>query len=203
MRLAGAVDIGATNTKIGIVGEDGRIFRRTTIPTKSGSEPRHLVDAIAAELRPMLDAVTDERNQVVAIGIAIAGFLDREHTMMIANANLRDLCEFPLRRAFEERFELDCHLEVDSNATTMAEYRFGMGRGTTNLLEWFSVREWGAESSSEAGCCDLPASVWATSDTSLSSPAGASAHAERADAWKQSPAPPLCRNALMASRCAT
>ena len=134
MRLAGAVDIGATNTKIGIVGEDGRIFRRATIPTKSGSEPRRLVDAIAAELRPMLDAVTDERNQVVAIGIAIAGFLDREHTMMIANANLRELCEFPLRRTFEERFELDCHLEVDSNATTMAEYRFGMGRGTTNLL---------------------------------------------------------------------
>ena len=134
MRLAGAVDIGATNTKIGIVGEDGRIFRRTTIPTRSGVEPDHLVDAIAAELRPMLDAVTDERNQVVAIGIAIAGFLDREHTMMIANANLRDLCDFPLRRAFEERFELDCHLEVDSNATTMAEYRFGMGRGITNLL---------------------------------------------------------------------
>src|ERR1041385_6028955 len=134
MRLAGAVDIGATNTKIGIVGEDGRVFRRTTIPTRSGSEPEHLVDAIAAELRPMLDAVTDERNQVVAIGIGIAGFLDREHTMMIANANLRALCEFPLRQAFEERFELDCHLEVDSNATTMAEYRFGMGRGTTNLL---------------------------------------------------------------------
>ena len=134
MRLAGAVDIGATNTKIGIVGEDGRIIRRTAIPTRSGSEPDHLVDAIAAELRPMLDAVTDERNQVVAIGVAIAGFLDREHTMMIANANLRALCDFPLRHAFEERFEVDCHLEVDSNATTMAEYRFGMGRGKTNLL---------------------------------------------------------------------
>ena len=134
MRLAGAVDIGATNTKIGIVGEDGRVFRRTTIPTRSGNEPDHLVDAIGAELRPMLDAVTDERNQVVAIGVAIAGFLDREHTMMIANANLRSLCEFPLRQTFEERFELDCHLEVDSNATTMAEYRFGMGRGKTNLL---------------------------------------------------------------------
>lgn len=134
MRLAGAVDIGATNTKIGIVGEDGRIFRRTTVPTRTGSEPEHLVDAIADELRPMLDAVTDERNQVVAIGVSIAGFLNREHTMMIANANLRELCDFPLRRAFEERFELHCQLEVDSNATTVAEYRFGMGRGATRLL---------------------------------------------------------------------
>lgn len=133
MRLAGAVDIGATNTKIGIVGDDGRIFRQTTIPTQSGS-PTDLVDASANELRPMMDAVTDERNQVVAIGISIAGFLNREHTMMIANANLRELCDFQLRRAFEERFELNCHLEVDSNATTLAEYRFGMGRGVENLL---------------------------------------------------------------------
>jgi glucokinase len=134
MRLAGAIDIGATNTKIGIVGEDGRIFRRNRIPTKPGSEPTDLVDAIVDELRPMIDATTDERNQVVVIGVSVAGFLNREHTMMIANANLRSLCDFPLRRAFEERFELNCHLEVDSNATTLAEYRFGMGRGATNLL---------------------------------------------------------------------
>lgn len=134
MRLAGAVDIGATNTKVGIVGEDGRIFRRSTIRTGTGSQPVHLVDAVAAELRPMLDAVTDERNQVAAIGVAIAGFLDRQHSMMITNANLPSLRDFPLRRAFEERFELNCHLEVDSNAATLAEYRFGMGRGATNLL---------------------------------------------------------------------
>jgi glucokinase len=134
MRLAGAVDIGATNTKIGIVGEDGRIFRRATVPTRSGSQPEHLINAIASELRPMLDALTDERNQVVAIGVSIAGFLNREHTMMIANANLLSLRDFPLRRAFEEKFELTCHLEVDSNATTLAEYRFGVGRGATRLL---------------------------------------------------------------------
>lgn len=134
MRLAGAVDIGGTNTKIGIVGEDGRIFRRATVPTRTGTQPHDLIDAIAHELRPMLDAVTDERNQVVAIGVSIAGFLNREHTMMVANANLRSLRDFPLRRAFEDKFELNCHLEVDSNATTLAEYRFGMGRGATRLL---------------------------------------------------------------------
>jgi glucokinase len=134
MRLAGAVDIGATNTKIGIVGEDGRVFRRATIPTRTGNEPAQLVDAIAAQLRPMIDAVTDERNQVAAIGIAVAGFLDREHTRMVLNPNLSSLHDFPLRQGFEERFELGCHLEVDSNAATVAEYRHGQGRGASRLL---------------------------------------------------------------------
>src|SRR5438045_9521598 len=81
----------------------------------------------------MLDAVGDERNQVAGIGIAVAGFLDREHTAMIANPNLTALLDFPLRRAFEERFERHCHLEVDSNASTVAEYRVGMGRGASRL----------------------------------------------------------------------
>ena len=54
--------------------------------------------------------------------------------MMIANANLPGLRDFPLRRAFEERFELICHLEVDSNASTVAEYRYGMGRGVSRLF---------------------------------------------------------------------
>src|SRR2546423_5004076 len=134
MRLAGAVDIGATNTKIGIVSEDGRVFRRATIPTRTGSAPDDLIDTIARELRPMIDALTDERNQIVAIGISVAGFIDREHTMMITNANLQWLCDFQLRRAFQERFELNCHLEVDSNASTVAEYRHGVGRGALRLL---------------------------------------------------------------------
>jgi glucokinase len=134
MRLSGAVDIGATNTKIGVVGEDGRIFRRATIPTRTGTAPNHLIEAIATELRPMMDAMADERHQVAAIGIAVAGFLDREHTMMVENANLPSLRGFPLRHALEERLELKCHLEVDSNASTVAEYRYGMGRAASRLL---------------------------------------------------------------------
>jgi glucokinase len=134
MRLAGGVDIGATNTKIGIVAEDGRVFRHVTIPTKTGGGPEDLIDAIATELRPMIDAATDERNQVAAIGISVAGFIDREHTMMTTNANLQWLCNFQLRRAFQERFELNCHIEVDSNASTVAEYRHGAGRGALRLL---------------------------------------------------------------------
>jgi len=134
MRLAGAVDIGATNTKIGVVGEDGRVIRRATVPTRGGSEPGQLIDSIAGELKPMLDAMSDERNQVSAIGVAVAGFIDREHTMMTVNANLNALVGFPLRRAFEEKFELTCHLEVDSNASTVADYRYGTGRGASRML---------------------------------------------------------------------
>jgi glucokinase len=134
MRLAGAVDIGGTGTKIGIVAEDGTILRRATIPTSVAGEPGPLVDGIEAALRPMLNAASAETNPVPAVGVAVAGFLDRGRAAMVANANLPALCGFPLRRALVERLALDCRLEVDSNAAVIAEHRYGMGRGSARLL---------------------------------------------------------------------
>jgi len=134
MRVAGAVDIGGTGTKIGIVAEDGSIARRVTIPTPPSGEPATLVDGIATTLRPMLEAAAADATPETGVGVSVAGFLDREHASMFGNANLPALCGFPLRRALEERLALDCRLEVDSNAAALAEHRHGAGRGSLRLL---------------------------------------------------------------------
>jgi glucokinase len=134
MRVAAAVDIGGTRTKIGIVGEDGRITERATIATTPTGDPLPLVEAIASTLRPMLDALTTSGATPLGIGVSVAGFLDRDRSAMIENPNLQALCGFPLRRAFEERFAFDCRLEVDSNAAVVAEYRYGSGEGVPRLL---------------------------------------------------------------------
>lgn len=134
MRLAGAIDIGGTATKIGIVAADGTIIRRAKIPTSADGDPIPLVNSIAATLRPMLDATAAEGQSVSGAGVSVAGFLDGAHDAMIDNANLTALRGFPLRRALEERLALDCRLEVDSNAAVVAEYRHGAGRGARRLL---------------------------------------------------------------------
>ncbi|HMF87701.1 MAG TPA: ROK family protein [Gemmatimonadaceae bacterium] len=134
MRLAGAIDIGGTGTKLGIVAEDGTILRRRTISTRAHADPAALMDAIAFSLRILLDARESQRNPVAGIGVSVAGFLDREHSAIVHNANLPAFHGFPLRRALEERLSLECRLEVDSNAAVVAEYRHGAGRGSTRLL---------------------------------------------------------------------
>ena len=134
MRLAGAIDIGGTNIKLGIVGEDGTIVTRKSVPTSRDGEPGPLVDSIVASLAPMIAEASRDGNAVSGIGVSVAGFLDPERLGMIHNANLVALREFSLRRALEERFSLDCPLEVDSNAAVVAEYRHGSGRGAARLL---------------------------------------------------------------------
>ena len=134
MRLAGAIDIGGTNIKLGIVDEEGTIVTRASVPTSKDGDPGPLVDAIVATLRPMMDAAGQNGDALSGIGVSVAGFLDPERQGMIHNANLVALREFPLRRALEERFLVDCPLEVDSNAAVVAEHRHGGGRGAARLL---------------------------------------------------------------------
>jgi glucokinase len=134
MRLAGAIDIGGSSTKIGIVADDGSILRRVSVPTSLHGEPNVVVDAIVASIQPLLDAAGSDEPKVAGIGVSVAGFLDHERSAMVHNANLPALHGFPLRRSLEERLGLDCRLEVDSNASTVAEYRHGGGRGSTRLL---------------------------------------------------------------------
>ncbi len=134
MRLAAAVDIGGTRTKIGIVGDGGHIRERATVSTGPAGDPLPLVSAIASALGPMLHALEAKRSTPLGIGVSVAGFLDPDRSAMVENANLRALCGFPLRRALEERFAMDCRLEVDSNAAVVAEYRYGAGQGVGRLL---------------------------------------------------------------------
>jgi glucokinase len=134
MRLAGAIDIGGSAIKIGIVASDGTVLRRERVPMAMLGAPIPVVDAIVAAIRPMLDATRAEKKSVAGIGVSVAGFLNQGRTAMIHNANLPALREFPLRPALEERLSLDCRLEVDSNAAVLAEYRHGGGRGSARLL---------------------------------------------------------------------
>jgi glucokinase len=134
MRLAGAVDIGGTATKIGIVAEDGSIVKRETVPTSLRGEPVAVVDAIVSSLQSILNAPKAAQITVSGVGVSVAGFLNGDRSAMINNANLPALRDFGLRQALEERLSLGCRLEVDSNAAVVAEYRYGAGRGARRLL---------------------------------------------------------------------
>ncbi|HJQ19392.1 MAG TPA: ROK family protein [Gemmatimonadaceae bacterium] len=134
MRVAGAVDIGGTRTKIGIVSDDARIVQRATISTTEAGDPLPLVDGIVATLQPLLAGAASGGATIAGVGVSVAGFLDRDRTAMVANANLRALCNFPLRQTLEERLGMPCRLEVDSNAATIGEYRHGAGQGARRLL---------------------------------------------------------------------
>lgn len=77
MRLAGAIDIGGSGIKIGIVATDGTVFRRERVPMAMLGAPIPVVDAIVAAIRPMLAATRAEKKSVAESAFRWRGFSTR------------------------------------------------------------------------------------------------------------------------------
>lgn len=126
------VDIGGTSTKAALFHQPGLEFVHS-IPTKPDAESYFL--HLAGLIERVLTEAAQQGLETKQLGVAVAGFLDSERESLFYNSNLSWLESFPLRRRLREHFPgWAIELEVDSNAATMAEYRFGSGQGSERFL---------------------------------------------------------------------
>ena len=131
MGLAIGVDVGGTKVAGGVVDEDGTIVLRTRRPTPSTSPPdvEKTIASVVAELRDGLPV----GQEVVAVGIGAAGFIDSGRSTVLFAPNLAWRDE-PLRDEVAALVGLPVVVENDANAAAWGEHRFGAGRGEPDLL---------------------------------------------------------------------
>ncbi len=122
------VDIGGTSTKAGVVSRTGEVALVESIPT-SGPDAAAFVDKVCT----LVERVRKNR-QLGGLGIAVAGFVDSDHSRMVYNPNIAWLENYPIRDHVARCCEMPVALEVDSNAACMGEYYFGAGRGSRRFL---------------------------------------------------------------------
>lgn len=121
------VDIGGTKVAGALVSEDGGILRLERRPTPAG-DPAAIVDVV-------VDLVTElgEGEDLVAVGVAAAGFIDRDQSVVYYAPNINWRGE-PFRARLSERLPgIDITIDNDANAAGWAEYRFGAGRGMSDM----------------------------------------------------------------------
>jgi glucokinase len=128
------VDIGGTSTKVCALDTNGEVRFVESIASKAE------VDSYFNHLVRLIEQIRSSANAEfelppIELGISVAGFLDPTRDYLAYNPNLPWLTNFPLRQRLAERFpELVIQLEIDSNAATMAEYKFGSGKRTERFL---------------------------------------------------------------------
>lgn len=120
------IDIGGTKIAGGVVDAAGAIIERLRVPTPADTDA--LADAVAAMVGELAS-----RHEVSAVGVAAAGYLDRTRSVMLHSPNIAWQDE-PLRAGFEARIGRPVTLENDANAAGWGEYRFGAGRGSTDMV---------------------------------------------------------------------
>ena len=123
------IDIGGTKIAGGVVDTHGAVLA----DARRESPARH-PDAIADSVAELVDELAEgEGDQVAAVGVAAAGFVDlaRAEVMFAPNLAWRDE---PLQELISRRTGRPTVIENDANAAAWAEYRFGAGRGARSLV---------------------------------------------------------------------
>jgi glucokinase len=121
------IDIGGTKVAGALVTEAGGILRLERRPTPAG-DPDAIVDVVVELVRELGDG-----EQIIAAGVAAAGFIDAAQSIVYYAPNINWRSE-PFRDRLSDRLPgLDITIDNDANAAGWAEYRFGAGRGTTDM----------------------------------------------------------------------
>ena len=120
------VDVGGTKILSGVVDRAGNVLERHLVESPGSSEQ----DVLAA-LDSAVDTLLGDR--IGGIGFGVPANLERGTGRVLRATNL-PLDDFDLAAHARARFGLPVGVENDANAATLAEWKLGAGRGTSNLV---------------------------------------------------------------------
>jgi glucokinase len=132
MKIAAGVDIGGTNTAIGIITENGEIPFQTSLLTTLYKEPEELVIKIAKIIKEEISKFNCQYN---FLGTGIGAPNGNYFTGNIEYApNLKWKGIIPLAQLFQKHTGANAILNNDANAAAIGEMVFGNAKGINDFL---------------------------------------------------------------------
>jgi glucokinase len=126
------IDIGGTNTKFGVVDEQGKILRQDRMLTNQHDAVQGFIDELYEKLSPIIDK-TAGNEKIAGIGIgAPNGNFYTGNIEYPANLKWRGI--IPLAKLVSEKFRLPVKLTNDANAAAMGEMMYGCARGMKDFI---------------------------------------------------------------------
>ena len=133
MALILGIDLGGTNTKIGLVGEKG-ITHEDSMLSLVAQGPEDWLKRLGAKVAGFLKDCGVDRGQVGGAGIDSPGGLDLERGAVAFAPNLKTFNGFALQDRVEQTLGLPTVLQNDANAYAYGEYFFGVGRSGRDII---------------------------------------------------------------------
>ncbi len=134
-QIAFGIDIGGTNTKMGIFDLEGKLLCFRTIPTAKSQDPELFIEQLAQESEHMLSSelnikLGDARIVGVGAGAPMANYFTGavEHAPNLGWKNV------PLKKHFEKYFRCPAVIENDANLAAVGEKKWGSGKEFTDFI---------------------------------------------------------------------
>src|SRR4051812_20971960 len=125
------IDIGGTKIAVGLADRDGQLLALSRFPPRVEPGPRRILDKAVNEIGKLLN---ESGARVVAAGVGCGGPLDSKRGLILSPPNLPNWDHIDVITPFRDRFGVPVALQNDANASALAEWKWGAGRGTRNMI---------------------------------------------------------------------
>jgi len=128
------LDVGGTKTACVEGTRDGHILQRIEMATHAAMPFADVFPEIVRHLETLIANAGHAGREPVALSLSIGGPLRIQKGFLINPPHLPGWHNLPLKAALSEVFpHLPVFIEHDGNAGALAEHRFGVGKGRTDL----------------------------------------------------------------------
>jgi glucokinase len=132
------IDLGGTKCAVilGLIDENGQpaVLGKKIVPTKDFPDPYQMIGRLQQEMEDLLRFYQVAIKTVASIGISCGGPLDSVRGVILSPPNLPGWDEIPIVKLFAEKYGIPTSIQNDANACALAEWKFGAGRGTQNMV---------------------------------------------------------------------
>lgn len=130
-QIAAGIDIGGTNTAIGLVDRDGKVHDTISLPTRGYPDVNDFVESVCKHIQQMTKNLSDCELAGVGIGSPNGNYY--RGTVEFA-PNLAWKGVVPLAKLFSERLNVPAFLDNDANAATAGEMIYGAAKELSEFI---------------------------------------------------------------------
>lgn len=120
------IDIGGTKCALTYGDGSGNVLQKRRFETTDVDTTVRQIISTAKELYSL--------GEVEAVGVSCGGPLDEKTGVILSPPNLPGWDNIAIKAAVEDALGVPCGVRNDANACAMAEFYFGAGRGTQNMV---------------------------------------------------------------------
>lgn len=127
------IDMGGTKCAVVIGSSDGAVLKRIVFVSGPDAHPDVFLPRFCEAIDILLQEYNESRSPA-AIGISCGGPLDSKRGVIQAPPNLPLWDNVPICSILSKRYGCPAYLQNDANACAAAEWKFGAGAGTQNMV---------------------------------------------------------------------
>lgn len=124
-------DIGGTKCAVITARFDGEnidLIEKASCPTDLSISPEEMIQKLIKTADDILTEMPDR------IGISCGGPLDSEKGVILGPPNLKGWDEVHIVEILKDHYNVPVNLQNDANACAVAEWKFGAGKGSKNMI---------------------------------------------------------------------